>query len=262
MRDFLNAIDIFNNPDVPNVVGVMDFVRALGSEVSSIRKQSSIPESYPLISLNLFIGDDYYELFDEMWFTMSGSSWYYREFMKDIFNVSQVDFDFFSDWNAVSNGITTEVSLDFKKAGPILGKSTKIVANAIRNKNYSFKNNDLIIDGEVLDPDFYTVKTVLTDNADSSVRVIGPSSFIVLDTRLGFGLPLYRASRLVRQINNQRKNSGKGVSDIITPIVLDTAENIQFYRKHEDYILKNTKSDSIVYHEVLSSDIITLPVCD
>lgn len=246
--NYSKILDLYEDNSIHRSIPYMEFIRELTSDVASIRKKNRIPESYPLISLDLFMGDDLWPLVNDLWFAGGDSTTFpYRDLIKESCNVDEVHFDFSSSWNMKVNGLSENVTLDFRKSGPVFGKDMGKISKAVKTGNYVKDTNSIEVDGINIPDEFYSTSIESSDNED--VKVILKDSFIVLDTRLGFGKSKYTSNVLSREINNTRKSLNVGVSDYISAVIYDSKESIELVRKHINEVKTICKLSSVEFRE-------------
>lgn len=249
MSVYDTILDDFYDRKTANVITYMNFLRELTSEVTSIRKANNIPESYPLISLDIYAGDKLFPLINGLWYQPASSDEYetpYRGFIKDFCNVDEVVLDFSAEWPRTMYGISESITLDFRKAGPVFGKDMGRVSKAVKSGNYKRVDDGIEADGIFVSSEYYSFKSEAPD-ISSGVKILDGDTFIVLDTRLGFGKSKYVSGILRREINSVRKTVGVDLTSLVDVVVFDSAENISYYNKHDDFIKSEAKVSSIEY---------------
>lgn len=260
--NYNKILDLYEDSSIHRSIPYMEFVRELTSDVASIRKMNGIPESYPLVSLDLYIGDDLFPLVNELWFAGYSQDRFdtpYRELIKDSCNVDEVEFNFSSDWYIKTNGLSETITLDFRKAGPVFGKDMGKISKAVKSGNFVKKENSILVDGLVISDEFYS--TSIESNNTNNTKILLNDSFIVLSTGLRFGKSKYESNVLSREINNTRKSLNVGISDRVSAVVYDSEENIELVSKHLDDIKFTCKLSSLEFRESSFARSITLGSC-
>lgn len=248
--NYSKIIDLYNDKSIHKSIPLMEFVRELTSDVSSIRKANRIPESYPLISLDLYIGDRLFPLVNDLWYSGPSDQHFstpYRDLIREACNVDEVVFDFSSSWVMKSYGLSEDVTINFRKAGPVFGSYMGRISTAVKSGSYVKKDSCIVVDDIEISDEFYSSK--ISEGEDIGTKVLHKDSFIHLDTRLGFGKSLYSANVLSREINNERKSLGTKPSDIIDVVVFDSNSNLELLKLHIDSIKSNCKINSLELRE-------------
>lgn len=241
-------MDEFYDHEILNIIPYMNLVREITSEVASIRKANSIPESYPLISLDIYAGDNLFPLINGMWFAGSSDTFNtpYRDLIMSSCNVDEVVLDYSTEWSRNMYGLSESVTIDFRKAGPVFGKDMGRISKAVKSGSYKRVDGGIEADGIFVSSEYCSFRSEDPD-ISAGVKTLDRDTFIVLNTSLGFGKSKYVSNVLRREINSVRKTVGADLTSLVDVVVFDSAENVAHYKRHDDFIKSEAMASSIEY---------------
>ena len=179
----------------------------------------------------------------------------YLQIVRDELNIKDVTFA-----DDLDTAVTYAAKLNFKVAGPKLGKQVKTVAATIAGlasdevKRFA-QTKELRLDGDsgdiVLTPE--EVEIIRTEKEGLAVETDGPV-MVALETALSDDLIDEGFAReMVNKIQNMRKSSGLNVTDRIAVQVCATDRLKSAVRKHEDFIRRETLAENVEFVETEES---------
>jgi isoleucyl-tRNA synthetase len=229
------SVHLADWPDVSAIVqeeelvADMDRVRDACTAIHAIRNQTNIRTRQPLSAATLY-GSGSGRLAD------------FASLIADETNIKQIHFS--DELDAVANH---KLTIHFPVAGKRLGAKMKAVGSAARNGEWELQGNQMIVGGETLQPEEYTMQLEAKEAA-AAQALPSNDALVVLDTTLTPELEAEGTARdLVRMIQQARKDAGLDVSDRITLCVSATPEIEAAAGQFRDYICEQTQTDTLTF---------------
>src|SRR5699024_1655310 len=185
----------------------MELVRTIASSASSLRKAANRRVRLPLAELTVVV--PHVERFTTA----------FTDILSDELNLKNVKLVDVANTSAEDFGISQQLTVNARAAGPRLGKDVQTVIKASKTNDWSVADDGRVVAGGIaLEPAEYTLSTVVEDdpaNPESAVAVI-PAGFVLLNTAVDQTLAAEGAARdVIRAVQSARRDAGLDVSDRI-----------------------------------------------
>src|SRR5690625_1872195 len=183
----------------------MELVRTIASSGSSLRKSANRRVRLPLAELTVVV--PHVERFTQA----------FTDILSDELNLKNIKLVDEANTSAEDFGISQQLTVNARAAGPRLGKDVQTVIKASKTDNWSVADDGTVIAGGIaLEPAEYTLSTAVEedqDNPASAVAVI-PQGFVILDTAVDQALAAEGAARdVIRAVQSARRDAALDVSD-------------------------------------------------
>lgn len=221
------------------LVATMDELREAVSSALALRKAHALRVRQPLSSLTV-VSESVDALAP------------YTGLLEGELNVRQVVLERLDESAAQRYGISEQLTVNARAAGPRLGRGVQAVIKAAKAGAWDTVNGEVVVhtaDGDVplIATEYDLVTVVDTDAADArAAAVLGTGGFIVLDVALSDELIAEGVARdVIRDVQEARKNAGLNVSDrIVLDLVVDASE-VEAVSTHRDLIARETLATSV-----------------
>lgn len=220
------------------LVATMDELREAVSLALALRKAHALRVRQPLSSLTV-VSESVDALAP------------YTGLLEGELNVRQVVLERLDESAAQRYGISEQLTVNARAAGPRLGRGVQAVIKAAKAGAWDTVNGEVVVhtaDGDVpLIATEYDLVTVVDTDADArAAAVLGTGGFIVLDVALSDELIAEGVARdVIRDVQEARKNAGLNVSDrIVLDLVVDASE-VEAVSTHRDLIARETLATSV-----------------
>ncbi|ACV08626.1 isoleucine--tRNA ligase [Jonesia denitrificans] len=221
------------------LVATMDELREAVSLALALRKAHALRVRQPLSSLTV-VSESVDALAP------------YTGLLEGELNVRQVVLERLDESAAQRYGISEQLTVNARAAGPRLGRGVQAVIKAAKAGAWDTVNGEVVVhtaDGDVplIATEYDLVTVVDTDAADArAAAVLGTGGFIVLDVALSDELIAEGVARdVIRDVQEARKNAGLNVSDrIVLDLVVDASE-VEAVSTHRDLIARETLATSV-----------------
>ncbi len=153
-------------------------------------------------------------------------------------------------------GITEELTVNARVAGPRLGAAIQAVIKAGRAGEWEKTPAGLVVGGVLLEPGEYELTQQVGGLGDVGDRyvcaMISTGGYVVLDTQLTPELEAEGFARdVIRAVQDERKNAGLNVSDRIRLTLTVPADKVAAVEAHRDLISRETLAYDPATGEVL-----------
>lgn len=142
-------------------------------------------------------------------------------------------------------GITEDLTVNARVAGPRLGGAIQEVIAAGRSGDWQKTPKGLVVGGVALEPGEYELTQQVGGLADTGDRyvcgMVSTGGYVVLDTQLTPELEAEGFARdVIRAVQDERKNAGLQVSDRIRLTLTVPADKVAAVAAHRDLISRET----------------------
>ncbi|GAA1727456.1 isoleucine--tRNA ligase [Isoptericola hypogeus] len=222
------------------LVAAMDEVRAVVSSALALRKANQLRVRQPLARLTVAVPDP--EALED-----------YVGLLTSELNVKAVDLVEADADASARFGITEQLAVNARAAGPRLGRGVQAVIKAAKAGAWSRDESGVVVvttdDGpvEMLAAE-YELTTVVGDEAGENVAasVLPGGGFVVLDLALDDALRAEGYARdVIRDVQDARKAAGLEVSDRIDLVLDVPAEHVAAVEAHRELIASETLAVSL-----------------
>lgn len=217
-------------PSDAALLETMETTRKICSVGSSLRKAKNLRVRLPLNELKVVINDAA---------RLEGT---YASIIKDELNLKQVTLIDAEGVDAGSYGISQQLVVNARAAGPRLGKNVQQAIKGAKSGDWSLSDGVVTAGGLELVEGEYTLETVVDDAAEIAAAVID-GGFLVLDTEVSPELAAEGIARdMVRSIQAARKDADLQVSDRIRTTVTAGDEVIAALEANRELVSGETLS--------------------
>ncbi|WP_055083879.1 isoleucine--tRNA ligase [Kocuria salsicia] len=225
-------------PRDEDLVTAMDRTRAICSAGSGLRKANSLRVRQPLAGMTVAVPGAH---------ALEGT---FEEIVADELNLRSVTLEDSDEVSAAEYGISQELKVNARAAGPRLGKQVQQVIKATKTGDWSVTEEGGVVAGGVeLQEGEYELVTVVDDAAASSARavtVLPGGGFLALDTELTDELRAEGVARdVVRAIQQARKDAALNVSDRIRTRVAADATTVAAVEANRELVAGETLSEEL-----------------
>ena len=240
--------------DESELLLLMETVRAVCSTGSSLRKEKKIRVRQPLQSLTAAIANEQFAQLETA-FGAKGAD-YFAKIVKDELNLREVILVNAQDANPADYGISQQLKVNARAAGPRLGKQVQTAIKASKSGDWTIAEDgtvtvafDTIDGGLALVDGEYELATVVASSDDGTEReaaAVLPGGFLVLNIELTDELVAEGIARdTIRAIQQARKDAGLNVSDRINLTVSAPQNTLEALRTHEELVTGETLAVSL-----------------
>ena len=240
--------------DESELLSLMETVRAVCSVGSSLRKEKKIRVRQPLQSLTAAIANEQFAQLETA-FGAKGAD-YFAKIVKDELNLREVILVNAQDANPADYGISQQLKVNARAAGPRLGKQVQAAIKASKSGDWTIAEDgtvtvafDTIDGGLALVDGEYELVTVVASSDDGTEReaaAVLPGGFLVLNIELTDELVAEGIARdTIRAIQQARKDAGLNVSDRINLTVSAPQDTLEALRAHEELVTGETLAVSL-----------------
>ena len=240
--------------DESELLSLMETVRAVCSVGSSLRKEKKIRVRQPLQSLTAAIANEQFAQLETAFGTKGAD--YFAKIVKDELNLREVILVNAQDANPADYGISQQLKVNARAAGPRLGKQVQTAIKASKSGDWTIAEDGTVtvafntIDGGLALVDGeYELATVVASSDDGTEReaaAVLPGGFLVLNIELTDELVAEGIARdTIRVIQQARKDAGLNVSDRINLTVSAPQDTLEALRTHEELVTGETLAVSL-----------------
>nr|WP_246180109.1 isoleucine--tRNA ligase [Kocuria coralli] len=243
LTDWPDANRFPHAEDDLRLVELMETTRVVASAGSALRKAHKLRVRQPLAGLTVAVGGGR---------ELAGT---FEQIIADELNLKSVTLLDADDASPADFGISQQLKVNARAAGPRLGKGVQAVIKATKSGDWSIADDGTVTAGGVeLAEGEFELQTVVSDDAGSgAVSVLPGGGFLMLDTELTPELEAEGVARdMVRTIQQARKDAGLNVSDRIRTVVTDTRTVLDALEANRD----------LVTNETLTVDLVLEPAVD
>lgn len=217
------------------LVQTMDAVRQITSSTLALRKQRGLRVRLPLSTLTV-VSEQHHRLIP------------FEEVLREELNVKEVMFAPLLENTAAEYGITHQLTVNARAAGPRLGKQVQAVIQATKAGDWSEQNGVVVAGGVQLEPGEYEL-TLSIGSADAeqpiALTLLDDGGFVLLDTVTTPELEAEGLARdVVRAVQEARKQAGLDVSDRISLALSLDADGAAAAERFAELIASETLATS------------------
>ena len=238
----LPSVDDFK--DESELIALMETTRGVASAGSALRKANKLRVRQPLASLTVAAAGGK---------ELAGT---FESIIADELNIKAVELLDAAEVSPADFGISQQLKVNARAAGPRLGKQVQVAIKASKNGDWQVLEDGTVVVGAdkmALEPGEYELETVVAEteeSADRAVSVLPGGGFLVLNTALTNELIAEGTARdAIRAIQQERKDSGLNVSDRIDLTLAAPAETLAAVKAHEALVTGETLARSVTYTE-------------
>ena len=227
--------DLFPSGDqATQLQETMELVRTIASSASSLRKGANRRVRLPLSELTVVVPD--VERFTQA----------FTDILADELNLKNIKLVDVANTSAEDFGISQQLTVNARAAGPRLGKDVQTVIKASKTDDWKVTDDGTVIAGGIaLEPAEYQLSTIVEDdpdNPETAVAVI-PAGFVILNTAVDETLAAEGAARdVIRAVQSARRDAQLDVSDRIHTVIAGPQAVIDAVSAHETLISNETLS--------------------
>jgi isoleucyl-tRNA synthetase len=229
--------DVSEFPNDHELIETMDAVRHITSVALSLRKQRGLRVRLPLQSLTVVSANN---LALEPFISV----------LREELNVKEVAFEPLTETSAESFGISNQLSVNSRAAGPRLGKKVQDVIRATKAGDWSEIGGRVVAGGIELEPREYELNLAIDESLvgrDTAIALLDGGGFVLLDTKTTPSLEAEGLARdAVRAVQDARKAANLEVSDRIRLKLTSDAIGVQSIEAHEAMIIAETLAVDLV----------------
>ena len=227
-------------PQDEDLMTLMNRTRAICSSGSALRKAHNLRVRQPLAGLTVAVPEGQ---------RLTGT---FESIIADELNLKSVTLLDSAEVSPADFGISQQLKVNARAAGPRLGKQVQQVIKAAKSGDWSVSEDGAVTAGSILlETGEYELATVVDDAAETSARAVTvppEGGFLVLDTELtdelrGEGI----ARDLIREVQQFRRIRKFNVSDRIILRLGATSEFQNLIEPHLGLIGKSTLARDIEF---------------
>jgi isoleucyl-tRNA synthetase len=190
-------------PENPSLVSAMDLVRDVASSGLALRKSQGLRVRLPLARLTVVT--DHPALLRD-----------FGEILGEELNVKDVELVEFDEGSLAAYGITRQLTVNARAAGPRIGKQVQAAIKAAKAGDWSVEGDTVIVGGLQLQEGEFDLELRAAD-ASTAIAFLPGGGFVLLDTVTTPELEAEGLARdVIRAVQDTRKAAGLQVSDRVT----------------------------------------------
>ncbi|WP_108667806.1 isoleucine--tRNA ligase [Euzebya rosea] len=217
-----------------DLVAGMDGIRAAASAVLALRTAAGLRVRLPLSSLTVAVEDP-------------AALEPYVGLLADEVNVKDVRLVSIAEAEAAGVGVSQQLTVNARAAGPRLGKDVQGVIKASKTGDWSVDGDTVVCGGVALEPAEFELATVVEGSGDHSVVGQIPSGgFVLLDTTVTPELEAEGWARdVIRRVADARRDADLHVSDRIVLTLVVPPGRTGALEVHRDMIAAETLATTL-----------------
>ncbi|GGC85127.1 isoleucine--tRNA ligase [Tersicoccus solisilvae] len=228
-------------PADESLLAAMDATRRICSTGSSLRKAANLRVRLPLAGMTVVTPHAE---------ALTGT---FARIIADELNLKDVRLVDAATADAGQFGVSQQLSVNARAAGPRLGKGVQAVIKAAKSGDWSVTDGTdgeqtVVAGGVELQSGEYTLQTVVSSDGDASaaVAVLPGGGFVVLDTAVTPELEAEGVARdTIRTIQQARRDADLDISDRIRTRVTGPAALLAALRDNEDLVTGETLTTAL-----------------
>ena len=223
----------------PELVNVMDQVRAVSSAALSLRKTNGLRVRLPLSKLTV-VTPNAKKLSE------------FSSIIADELNVKQVELVELAVESASEFGVVKVLTVNSRALGPRLGKQVQEIIQAAKAGNWEQKPEGIFVNGTALQEGEYELSLTAKDESseENLIGVLTSGGFVILNRVVTKELAAEGLARdVVRAIQQARKDADFDVSDRIKTELIGSKDVLDSVLAHEELVKNETLSLELTFTE-------------
>ena len=244
--------------DESDLLALMQTVREVCSAGSALRKEKKIRVRQPLQKMTVAIAPEQFAALGTA-FGEKGAE-YFANIVEDELNLRQVELVSADTVDPADYGISQQLKVNARAAGPRLGKQVQVAIKASKSGDWTVTEDGTVLVGVValdgglaLEEGEYELATVVAadaEGAEHTAAAVLPGGFLVLNIELTDELVAEGIARdTIRAIQQARKDADLNVADRINLSIAAPEETLAALRANEALVTGETLAVSLQLSE-------------
>ena len=244
--------------DESDLLALMQTVREVCSAGSALRKEKKIRVRQPLQKMTVAIAPEQFAALGTA-FGEKGAE-YFANIVEDELNLRQVELVSADTVDPADYGISQQLKVNARAAGPRLGKQVQVAIKASKSGDWTVTEDGTVLvgvaaldGGLALEEGEYELATVVAadaEGAEHTAAAVLPGGFLVLNIELTDELVAEGIARdTIRAIQQARKDADLNVADRINLSIAAPEETLAALRTNEALVTGETLAVSLQLSE-------------
>ena len=244
--------------DESDLLALMQTVREVCSAGSALRKEKKIRVRQPLQKMTVAIAPEQFAALGTA-FGEKGAE-YFANIVEDELNLRQVELVSADTVDPADYGISQQLKVNARAAGPRLGKQVQVAIKASKSGDWTVTEDGTVLvgvaaldGGLALEEGEYELATVVAadaEGAEHTAAAVLPGGFLVLNIELTDELVAEGIARdTIRAIQQARKDADLNVADRINLSIAAPEETLAALRANEALVTGETLAVSLQLSE-------------
>ena len=244
--------------DESDLLALMQTVREVCSAGSALRKEKKIRVRQPLQKMTVAIAPEQFAALGTA-FGEKGAE-YFANIVEDELNLRQVELVSADTVDPADYGISQQLKVNARAAGPRLGKQVQVAIKASKSGDWAVTEDGTVLvgvaaldGGLALEEGEYELATVVAadaEGAEHTAAAVLPGGFLVLNIELTDELVAEGIARdTIRAIQQARKDADLNVADRINLSIAAPEETLAALRTNEALVTGETLAVSLQLSE-------------
>ena len=244
--------------DESDLLALMQTVREVCSAGSALRKEKKIRVRQPLQKMTVAIAPEQFAALGTA-FGEKGAE-YFANIVEDELNLRQVELVSADTVDPADYGISQQLKVNARAAGPRLGKQVQVAIKASKSGDWAVTEDGTVLvgvaaldGGLALEEGEYELATVVAadaEGAEHTAAAVLPGGFLVLNIELTDELVAEGIARdTIRAIQQARKDADLNVADRINLSIAAPEETLAALRANEALVTGETLAVSLQLSE-------------
>ena len=244
--------------DESDLLALMQTVREVCSAGSALRKEKKIRVRQPLQKMTVAIAPEQFAALGTA-FGEKGAE-YFANIVEDELNLRQVELVSADTVDPADYGISQQLKVNARAAGPRLGKQVQVAIKASKSGDWTVTEDGTVLvgvaaldGGLALEEGEYELATVVAadaEGAEHTAATVLPGGFLVLNIELTDELVAEGIARdTIRAIQQARKDADLNVADRINLSIAAPEETLAALRANEALVTGETLAVSLQLSE-------------
>ena len=244
--------------DESDLLALMQTVREVCSAGSALRKEKKIRVRQPLQKMTVAIAPEQFAALGTA-FGEKGAE-YFANIVEDELNLRQVELVSADTVDPADYGISQQLKVNARAAGPRLGKQVQVAIKASKSGDWTVTEDGTVLvgvaaldGGLALEEGEYELATVVAadaEGAEHTAAAVLPGGFLVLNIELTNELIAEGIARdTIRAIQQARKDADLNVADRINLSIAAPEETLAALRANEALVTGETLAVSLQLSE-------------
>ena len=244
--------------DESDLLALMQTVREVCSAGSALRKEKKIRVRQPLQKMTVAIAPEQFAALGTA-FGEKGAE-YFANIVEDELNLRQVELVSADTVDPADYGISQQLKVNARAAGPRLGKQVQVAIKASKSGDWTVTEDGTVLvgvaaldGGLALEEGEYELATVVAadaEGAEHTAAAVLPGGFLILNIELTDELVAEGIARdTIRAIQQARKDADLNVADRINLSIAAPEETLAALRTNEALVTGETLAVSLQLSE-------------